>query len=515
VLKKEAGMSARAQLENEVLNRHAGMLQLIFETLPIGVMVADLEGKLLFLNPAAERILGAGASGVGIPDKATVHGWHLSDQVTRIQPEGFPLFRAGRGEQVGEELFFVRNPNHPAGLWISMSGGPLRDGASLYGSVVFFQDVTERRREIQAVTLLSRVVEQTADSVMVTDKQGTIEYVNPAFVKTSGYTLAEVLGETPRILKSGLHDAGFYSQLWGRLMEGQSFRGMIINRKKSGELYWAQQTITGVHEPGGNLTHFVSVLQDITELRKQEEHEFQLRLARKVQQQFYVSAPVTPGFDIGAASCPAYETGGDYFDFIAMPSGRLGIALGDVEEHGFGSALVMALTRAYFRSFATLDLKLDQILTQVNRMLVQDLEHGRFVTSALACLDASRHSLIYAGAGHMPGFVLSESGVVEHVLESNGPPLGLFADSRFSCRKEIRLQPGQIVVLLTDGITESVAHGGEEFGVQGALEYIAAHRNEPARQIADGLHLEARRFAAYEPQNDDITSIVLKVGSRP
>ena len=151
-------------------------------------------------------------------------------------------------------------------------------------------------------------------------------------------------------------------------MGGQTFRGMIINRKKSGELYWAQQTITPVRDQGGELTHFLSVLQDITELRKQEEHDFQLRLAREVQQQFYGSAPAVAGFDIGGSSYPAYETGGDYFDFIAMPNGRLGIVLGDVEGHGFGSALVMALTRAYLRSFASLDLELEQILVQVNRM---------------------------------------------------------------------------------------------------------------------------------------------------
>ncbi len=356
-------MSAGTQLEPEMLKQHAETLQVILETMPIGVMVADLEGKLRFVNPAAERILGAGASGLNIPDQGTVYGWYLSDQVTLVSPEALPLFLASRGEQISDELFFVRHPDRPAGSWISMSGGPLRYGtAPVYGGVVFFQDVSERREEIQAITLLSRVVEQTAHSVMLIDKQGRIEYVNPAFVATSGYPLAEVLGGTPRILKSGLHDAGFYGQLWSRLMGGQPFRGMIINRKKSGELYWAQQTITPVRDQGGDLTHFVSVLQDITELRKQEEHEFQLRLAREVQQQFYGSAPAVPGFDIGGASYPAYETGGDYFDFVAMPDGRLGIALGDVEGHGFGSALVMALARAYLRSFASLDLELDQIL---------------------------------------------------------------------------------------------------------------------------------------------------------
>jgi PAS domain S-box-containing protein len=325
--------------------------------------------------------LGVAGSGASIPERTTVYGWYLSGQVTLLPPERFPLLRASQGEEVSDELFFVRNLQRPDGMWISMSGGPLRNGsAAVSGGVVFFHDVSEHRRELQAITLLSRVVEQTADSVMLTDKQGTIEYVNPAFEATSGYNRAEVLGGTPRILKSGLHDAGFYSQLWSRLMEGQAFRGMIINRKKSGELYWAQQTITPIRTENGNLTHFVSVLQDITEVRKQEEQELQLRLARKVQQQFYGSAPAVEGFDLGGASYPAYETGGDYFDFIPMPNGHLGIVLGDVEGHGFASALVIALTRAYLRSFATRDVELDHILAQVNRMLAKELEHGHFVT---------------------------------------------------------------------------------------------------------------------------------------
>jgi hypothetical protein len=104
------------------------------------------------------------------------------------------------------------------------------------------------------------------------------------------------------------------------------------------------------------------------------------------------------GFDLGAFY-PAYETGGDYFDFIAMPTGHLGIAVGDVEGHGFGSALVMALTRGQSRSFATMDLELNEILVWVNRILVKDLEHGHFVTLALARSDVSRRPLIYVGAG--------------------------------------------------------------------------------------------------------------------
>src|ERR1700692_2141269 len=198
---------------------------------------------------------------------------------------------------------------------------------------------------LQTSVLLSRIMEQTSDSVILTDTEGVIQYVNLAFVATTGYCKEEALGRTPRILKSGLHDAEFYRQMWAQFSQGLPFKGMVINRKKTGELYWAQQTITSMRDKSGRLTHFVSVSQDVTDLRKKQEQEFQLQLARDVQQRFYAAAPVIAGFDIGGSANPADETGGDYFDFIAMADNSLVIAVADAKGHGFSSALVMALTR--------------------------------------------------------------------------------------------------------------------------------------------------------------------------
>jgi PAS domain S-box-containing protein len=236
-------------------------------------------------------------------------------------------------------------------------------------------DLTQGCEALQISALLSRVVEQTADSVILTDTRGVIQYVNPAFEATSGYSRAQVVGKTPRILRSGLHDDEFYRQMWEHVSQGYPFKGMVINRKKTGELYWTQQTISSMRDESGRLTHFVSVSQDITELRKKQEQEFQLQLARTVQQRFYTTPPSLSGFDIGASAHPADETGGDYFDFIPMSDGSLLIALADAKGHGFSSALVMALTRAYVRCFATLQLELDEILVQVNRSQVIELCH--------------------------------------------------------------------------------------------------------------------------------------------
>ncbi|HZQ70789.1 MAG TPA: SpoIIE family protein phosphatase [Terriglobales bacterium] len=363
----------------------------------------------------------------------------------------------------------------------------------------------------QTKPLLIQVVEQIADGVLLTDCHGIIEYVNPAFERMTGFSADDVRGKTPRILKSGLQDAAFYQEMWGELRAGRLFQATITNRRKSGEIYPVEETITPIVDETGRVSHFVAVIQDISEALNIQEREVQLRLARQIQRKFYRAAPTLQGFDIAAAAYPAYETSGDYFDFITLPHNRLGIAVGDVEGHGFGSALVMALTRAYVHSFASMGLEVDQILTQVNRMLVDDLGDGCFVTLMLASLDVGTRSLVYAGAGHIPGYVLSPSGAVEHTLESSGPPLGLFPTVRFSRNAPLVLHPGQLLVLLTDGITESTSPDGVEWSAQGALNYLVTHSHQTAGQLTEGLYRQAQRFACNEPQKDDITSVVVKV----
>jgi PAS domain S-box-containing protein len=505
-------MAMATEWRYEALAQQSDALQIIFESLPWGVIVADVEGRFLFSNPAAEKVLGVDLSEVVPNAHASSDGWYLPDQVTMMSPEQLPVVRALGGEKVADELVFVRNSRQRDGIWIRVNAWPLKDTlGKISGGVVMFHDFTQGREALQTILLLSQVVEQTADCVVLTDQQGIIRYVNPAFEATTGYPRNEVLGLTPRVLKSGLHDAEFYRQMWAKLAQGLCFKGIVINRKKTGELYWAQQTITPMRDESDYLTHFVSVSQDITDIKKKQEQEFQLKLARDVQQRFYAAAPAVPGFDIGASAHPADETGGDYFDFISMADGSLIVAVADVKGHGFSAALVMALTRAYLRCFAAMQLELDDILVRVNQILLHDLDPGHFVTVSLARLHPVHRTLSYAGAGHVPGFVLLESGTVKCALDSSGPPLGLFPDSKFSLQPPIHLAPGEVAVLLTDGVTESATPDGDQFGSQRVLDYIQLHNHEPARQIAHGIYQATRAFVKGNFQDDDITSVIIKV----
>jgi len=360
---------------------------------------------------------------------------------------------------------------------------------------------------------LASAVEQTADTVVITDRQGRIQYVNPAFEQTTGYSRREALGRTPALLKSGQHDKQFYQDLWRQLLSGKPFRGTIVNRKKSGALYWAEQTITPMTDQRGQITHFVSVLKDVTEIRKKQEQDFYLRLAREVQQRFYDVSTALPGFDIAGAAYPAADTGGDHFDVIPLPDGSVYLVIGDVSGHGFGAALVMAATRAYIRCCVRSEEDVGTVLTRVNQSLVEDLDGSTYVTLAIVKLGPGNLPVEYASAGHVPCYVLRASGQVGLVMESTGPPLGLFASSTFSSGPVTSVEEGDTIVLLTDGVTESENRDGVEFGADRALEFVNRNRDRGARELVRGLYETVRRFAAGEPQRDDITSVICRVQS--
>lgn len=137
--------------------------------------------------------------------------------------------------------------------------------------LVVGQDITERRRASEAMRKLSSAVEQTADSVMITNRDGVIEYVNPAFALTTGFAPAEAIGRTPHIVKSGRHDEAFYRELWQTILAGGVYRNVMVNRRKDGSLYYEEKTITPLKNERGAITHFVSTGKDITERMQVQE----------------------------------------------------------------------------------------------------------------------------------------------------------------------------------------------------------------------------------------------------
>ena len=373
-------------------------------------------------------------------------------------------------------------------------------------------DVTERKRQEESLQLFFKAVENTADTIFITGRDGSIEYVNPAFEVTTGYSREEALGKTPRLLKAGTLDPNYYKTLWKTIQAGEIFQMTSINRKKSGELFHAEQTITPIKDSEGRVVQFVSILKDLTERIKKQERDIEMHYASLVQKKLYPQEfPLIPGLDIAGAVIPAEATSGDYLDYTYQPGQAFHLVIGDVSGHGLGPALIMAETRAYLRSLTKESyFSPDEILGSINQSLWEDLEDERFVTLLLVQIDIASRSLRYANAGHTPGYLIDRTGAVKAVLESTGTPLGMFPKGKWNCSERLSFEPGEMVLLLTDGVTESESPDGQWFEAENALAVLRDHYQEPAAQIVRHIRQSVLDFAQGAHQQDDITLAVCK-----
>jgi sigma-B regulation protein RsbU (phosphoserine phosphatase) len=174
----------------------------------------------------------------------------------------------------------------------------------------------------------------------------------------------------------------------------------------------------------------------------------------------------------------------------------------------------MAEARAYLRACAQHEADVSTILARVNRLLVQDLQgDDYFITMLLARLAPDGRSLVYASAGHATGYLFDAAGKVKTSLRSTAVPLGIEPDSEFPLGNVVPLEPGDLVLFLTDGVVEARDPEGSAFGSGRTIDVLRHYRHCSARQIVENLYYAVRAFSRNEPQVDDITATVIKVGA--
>lgn len=239
--------------------------------------------------------------------------------------------------------------------------------------------------------------------------------------------------------------------------------------------------------------------------------ERELALAGEVQASFLSHEPPTmPGWELSVALKPARETSGDFYDFIVLPNRRLGILIADVVDKGVAAALYMALSWTLIRTYAMqYTLQPERVLSAVNRRILSDTTSDQFVTAFYGVLDAATGALIYCNAGHCPPYVVSAQGSGEAKrLARTGIVLGVFEDRTWE-QEAVQLEPGDVLVLYTDGITEAQNERKEFYGEDRLLESVTANLGHPAREIQDGIVADVQAYVGNAPQHDDITLAVL------
>lgn len=242
---------------------HHELLRAYFDSANDAIFVLCGE-KFLLCNRVMERWLGE------TEEALTRHGRRVPITNFFCNPEDEELFHAHFAQALRDEPgrfeCFIHPPKGELRrVEISLNKVRIEDGLMVIGVA---RDVTQGWQTHADMLKLASAIEQTADAVVITDLKGSIEYVNPAFEKNTGFSRGEALGGNPRLVKSGKHDAAFYKELWGTILRGEVFRGVLTNRRKDGSLYFEEKTITPLKDGAGRITHFVSTGKNVTERMK-------------------------------------------------------------------------------------------------------------------------------------------------------------------------------------------------------------------------------------------------------
>lgn len=272
-------ITARKQAE-AALEKSEELFRTIFAEAPLGVAVIDsLTGRIHEVNARFAAIAGRTEAEMASLD------WMSITHPDDVQQDLDFMAQMNAGKIPGFTM--IKRYRRPDGsyVWISMTIARMTitsDGHPQH--LCLIDDITERKRTTDELRTQSRALEQSPASIVITDRKGNIEYVNPRFEQVTGYTKAEVVGSNPRILKSETTPAETYRDLWRTIAAGGEWRGELCNRRKDGELFWESAAISGLTDESGQVGHFIAVKEDITE-RKRAAEERTALLAQLAQSQ--------------------------------------------------------------------------------------------------------------------------------------------------------------------------------------------------------------------------------------
>lgn len=221
-----------------------------------------------------------------------------------------------------------------------------------------------------------------------------------------------------------------------------------------------------------------------------------------------LEAPKVAGADLAGYNAACRTVGGDYYDFFPYRDGRVAMALGDVSGKGMPASLMMMALHARVQVLAEDPGNLGPFMARLNKATCAKCPSNRFITFFFCILDTERGELSFANAGHNPPIIIRGSGAAE-LLEGGGPPLGILAMAPYA-QQAARLEPGDLLCLYSDGVTECINGQEEEFGEERFIEVLQQHRGQPATAIAEAVTKALLDFAAGAPPADDITLVVAK-----
>ncbi len=395
-----------------------------------------------------------------------------------------------------------------------LSASGLEDTLSQIATLVFDSVPADR-----CVIMLRDEEEDDGMKIAVARERGSDN--QPEEVRISRTVMEEVMVQHKSVLTSDAqHDPKFASQTMALLgVRSVLAVPLSVNEEDVFGIIYAD---TPTHETTFTEEHLniLTALASVAAIRventklmeerfERERMESELELATEIQQRFQPSAPPKiEGYELQGISFACYEIGGDYYDFISKPNGKMIIALGDVSGKGTAAALLMSSLHAAIHAQTVAKSSLMETVKLVNEYLAFNTPTNRFITFFVAELDPATGEINYINAGHNPPLVARNDGKVEE-LESGGFPLGIMPVAEFALG-ETKLMPGEGLVIFSDGVSEAVNPEGEEYGMDNLRRVVKNNIKRSAAGLRDKIESSLSDFTKTAPANDDITLVIVK-----
>lgn len=509
-------------LDHSVLEDRLRILQLATEQSPASIVITNLHGEIEYVNPKFERLTGFSAQEVMGRNPRVLKSGETPTQEYKGLWETISKGGAWHGE------FHNRKKNGELYWEYAHISGIVDKSGKVTHYLAVKEDITELKALMDRLRQFHRAVEQSPVSIVITNTLGQIEYVNPKFERVTGYRAQEVLGQNPRVLKSGETPSDAYRNLWSSIFEGKEWHGEFHNRKKNGELYWEYASISPIVDDDSRILYFLAVKEDITErklmeqslreaydlISDQQSHmREELEQARETQKSLMPTVlPQIPGLMIDVRYIPMERIGGDFYDIFSLDEHRYGIVVADVTGHGVSAALISFMVSGIFGDSIRNHHDTKTTMTALNELLHARIQEGKFASMFYAIYDCRDKTLQYTNAGH-PAALLYRIDTEEFIsLTNKGLFAGLFPNGLVDYTQEtVHLQPGDRILLYTDAIYEVCNDDEEQFGTERLMQTLQNNGFHPINVILDRIEQASQEFSGKSEFDDDMTMIGLQV----
>jgi phosphoserine phosphatase RsbU/P len=322
------------------------------------------------------------------------------------------------------------------------------------------------------------------------------------------------LSEAPELAKLRDSSLGSASVMVGALLYGKQNMGVLALANSSMSAPFSQSDFVvfkSIAEQSAFALYNAIIYSEANE-KKRLDHD--LEIARDIQRVLLPAEPPSVnGFEISGINVPARQVSGDYFDYIKVDEERLGVAIADVSGKGVPASLIMAICRSVLRSQAAQNPSPADVLQKVNRQLYPDIKEDMFISMAYVILNHARNAVTLSRAGHDAPLLYKRASQTITPLKTPGMVVGIDSGSvfdRLTTDVAVPLERDDCLLLYTDGVTEALDSGGDEFGIERTMESVRASAKGGAQAIVTRLIDDLRTFVGSQPQNDDITLIAIR-----